>query len=388
MNSRTKYIYVTLQSAVFLALSANLSVAASLHPLESVNGVIWDVSADRILYEDPSKTLHILDRNTGANTVIPLAGASSPEYGYLSPSGAIFAASSNSGSVFSMVYQYQNQTLSVLENHLDSQFSLKVAGNYAIWNAYSNGSLLIERNLSTDTNLTVASNVGNWVNDVTATGVVDFWSYPGYDVHRYANGVTTSVAHDSSFWNVYVSTDGINSVYIKQDPCCANQKYQLMEATPSGEIALTPRSSFEPDQGRNFQIDNGWVAFTEADALGVQQVWLKSPNGELSQITHGQNNAQIDSLSSTGQLTYLLDGKLYVNGDSIGISGLHPDIVGGISVGSSHSFWEGNQLLISNGATLYSVSTVPEPPAISFFGYGFVLLALLLGKRFGTNMPS
>jgi hypothetical protein len=231
--------------------------AAILEPIEQVNGIIWDVEPDRILFRDDSEDepkLKIYYRISREEITIPSANGKEPVYGYLSLGGAVFVA----GHVLEAgVYEWQNDVLHFL-GYPNSAFSLRVSQGtkrYAIWNGGLENlfeGLLILRDLQNGTNTIVSTDaVGNWFNDVTNQGEVVYWigagwSGPGditydYNIFRYQNGVTTRLTDDQYFWNTYTLTDGFNVVYRKHDPCCGEQLYQItMYNNNLGEITLRP----------------------------------------------------------------------------------------------------------------------------------------------------
>ena len=97
-----------------------------------------------------------------------------PQYGFLTPKGAMFME--QSGNVLtSLIYDWRDGELINLGRPNSAQ-SLKVNGNYAIWNSYVGSPTydtpLILRDLVSGTNIEVHNDCGNINNDVAANGDV------------------------------------------------------------------------------------------------------------------------------------------------------------------------------------------------------------------------
>ncbi len=346
------------------------SLVAAFPVVESVNGSIWDVHPDRLLYLGTSGALTVLDRTTREETVIMDGQGQLPKYGFLTPKGVMLMEQSGS-SLTSLIYDWRDGQLINL-GQPNSTFSLKVNGNYAIWNSYAGGGVtpLILRDLITGTNVEVHSDCGNWYNDVTDDGTVVYWSSEGwptppldYNIFRYRDGVTTQLTNDTNLMNVYPVTDGINVVYKKLTANLSNRTYEITMYGTSGEVTLTSARSLEPYPPSDYQVDNGWVAFTDLDSEGHLQVWALSPLGEKIKITDGESSSRIDALGPNGELTFENGGRLYLAMlDSTAID---------IGSSSSKSFWQDEQWFLIDGGTL---SVVPEPATLLLLSLSAVML--------------
>jgi len=304
--------------------------------LLSVSGSIWDVQPDRVLYLDSStggSALKVLDRSSGGISVVMNGVGIVPVYGYLTPKGAIFVA--QSGSVLtSRVYDWRDGVLIDL-GFPNSAISLKVKGNYAIWNQQP---LLMMRNLVDGTDTTVTTQAGNWRDDVAANGDVVYWHDSTYQIYRYTNGVTSRLTDDALLRNVYPLTDGVNVIYLKQP-------YQLAIFTSSGESILTPVSSREPNPYTDYQVNDGWAAFTKPGTDGVLQIWLRAPNGGSTQLSFFGTSSSINALGLKGEVTWNSGSRLYLSKP-----GENP-----VDVGSSlgKSFYQGGQWYVTIGRSLF-----------------------------------
>jgi hypothetical protein len=325
-------------------------VESSAHLTETVSlgGPIWDVQPDRALYLDETAitpTLKIRDRSSGQDTIVASASSTTPLYGFLAPKGAIFAAQGPSYMV--NVYEWRDGALVDL-GELNSSLSLVVSGSYAIWN---DAMLLVRRDLMAGTTVTISAGAGNTDNDVAANGDVVYWSSqepPLYNIIRYRNGITTTLTSDSALWNTYPSTDGVNVVYRKHSPCCVSASYAIAMFGAGGETILAPSRSQEPIPDRDYQLNNGWIAFTKAGADGNIQVWTRSPAGVLRQVSFFGTSSSIDGLGPDGSVTFTNQQRLYLS---------QPNSTT-MEIGSAlgHSFWQDGHWLVIIGRSLFEIT--------------------------------
>ncbi len=331
----------------FIETSINLSEVAN------VGGRILDVESDRILFlEDNS--LKIRDRASGLDTVVMNDSAKFPSYGFLAPKGAIFSAGTMQGFT---LYDWRDGNL--INLGLDSSTSLKVKGKYAIW---SLGSSLILRDLDSGTNTQVSTIAGNINNDVSASGDVVYWgndSPTNFNVYRYRGGTNTKLTNDSSLWNTYPLTDGINVAYRKSTPCCGNQTYAIGLYGSAGEMTLsTPPSEVNP--GSDYQLNGGWVAFTRPSNIVSKQVWTRSPAGEETQISFFSTPSSIKALSPLGGVIFNNNsGRSYLK--EANTPNNEPMDVG---TDQDKYFWLDGQWFVTVGRSLFKVNTTPQIPTL------------------------
>lgn len=225
----------------------------------------------------------------------------SPTRSFLSPTGVIYTTKEVGGNVLtSRIYDWNNSNLRDL-GHPDSSYSLTVSGDYAIW---SEGQTLWLRQFSTETNTQVSTSAGNWYNSVASNGVVGYWggAYPDSSVVRYEAGVHETLVSDTAYSNSWVVTDGSGFVYRKVDRCCSDLQYSITFHDGISELALTNFRDQEPIPPRGYQINNGWIAFTDLGGLGQTHVWTRDPLGILLQRTVFGSNSYIEGLSSDGEV--------------------------------------------------------------------------------------
>ncbi len=313
-----------------------------LQAVATVPGEIWDVAADRLLFLESRSdrgVLKIHRRTDGQESVVMDEPGRYPRYGYLTPKGAIFLE--QSGDVLTaLIYESRSGVLTNL-GFPNSAQSLVARGNYAIWNS---GGTLILRDLVAGENMTVTSQAGNWKNDVALSGDVVYWG-DGYNIYRYRSGATTQLTRDTALWNVYPLTDGEAVVYRKQDPCCGQQRYGLYLHDGSAEIELAPLALRpEPATYLDYQIHQGWVAFTRLGTGGQLQVWIRSPGGSETQVTYYGDSSRISALAPNGELMFFHHRRyLHRSGE--------PPVEINSSLGDA--FWQGGQWWVTLGRTLF-----------------------------------
>ncbi|MBI2927072.1 MAG: hypothetical protein HYY24_15360 [Verrucomicrobia bacterium] len=327
-----------------------------LSEVASVPASIWDVQPDRILWLQSASDrgiLKIRQRASGQDTVAMNESGRWPRYGYLTPEGAIFVE--QRGDVLTaLVYERRSDVLVEL-GFPNSSGSLVANGNFAIW---SMGETLVLRDLATGANTTVSTSAGNTDNDVAANGDVVYWG-GGYNVYRYQGGKTTQLSTDGGLWNTYPLTDGKNVVYRKHDPCCGAQRFGLALHDGSSERMLTPLELRPLGPGSDYQVNNGWVAFTKLGTGGQLQVWTRSPTGAETQITFFGDSSRIEALAPNGEVLFR-HGRRFLSR-----SGVTP-----LDISSSlgRVFWQDGHWWVIIGRSLFQVQPDNRPVSLDQTG--------------------
>ncbi len=330
---------------IYVESSIRLSEAAS------VPASIWDVQPDRILWLQSTSDrgiLKIRQRATGQDTVAMNEPGRWPRYGYLTPEGAIFVE--QRGDVLTaLVYERRSDVLVEL-GFPNSSASLVANGNFAIW---SMGGTLILRDLATGANTTVSTSAGNWKNDVAANGDVVYWG-GDFDIYRYRDGKTAQLTADTALWNSYVLTDGINVIYRKHDPCCGAQRFGLALHDGSGETMLTPLElrPLEPGPGSDYQVNNGWVAFTRLGTGGQLQVGTRSPPGTETQIPFFGDSSRIEALAPNSEVMFRHGRRFLSRSGAMPID---------INSGLGRIFWQDGHWWVIIGRSLFQVQPDNRP---------------------------
>ena len=289
--------------------------SAKLTTVKDFPSLIIDFDGQQALIRETSDTGDRLAILTIASNLIktvdvPAALNISTTRSFLTPTGVMYTAKAVGGNVLTTkLYDWNNAQLTDL-GMPNSASSLTVAGDYAIW---SNGTTLWLRQLSTKTNTQVSTTAGNWYNAVGTNGVVSYWAgSPNYSIERYDAGVYTTLAADNDYRNIYVVSDGVRFVYLKED----DQGTAITYHDGTNESLLTGFFINRPSSGRNYQINNGWVAFTELGGIGQTHVWTRDVNGILLQHTNYGSDSYIDGLSADGELMLINSGKRYLSNNT------------------------------------------------------------------------
>ena len=301
--------------AAFLGASVPGAGAASWPQIDSVDGVVQDADASRILFREftgsesgsfASGPLAIKDRRTDAITQIAgLPGK--PVRGHLTPYGALVETEVSSPSFHIELYDWRPGSSAVDLGKVWSG-QVKVAGSFAAWKR--EGELSV-RDLTAGTTTKVSSFAKTW--DVADNGDVVFTDEEDPDavdsLWRYRGGTKQLLAGATEFTrNTDPRTDGINVVWKQITNCCAEPDTSLQGYGPSGAFPLVNTT---PAGG--YQVADGWIAFTRgAGSSGGSSVWMRDQLGNETSVA-GAGSFTIHSLGEGGQLLFRgSDGQLFI----------------------------------------------------------------------------
>ncbi len=328
-----------------------------LTELVSVDGAILDVTPDRILFLDRSNglALKIHSRVTGQDGSVPGISGKTPQYGFLTPSGAIYLAQGQDVTTAG-VYDWRGSGPPISLGLANATTSFAVRGNFAIWSGergdkYTGQVILFRRDLASGTNVEILDHgVGNTDNDVSESGDVVFWTSgdsSDYNIFRYRGGTITRLTNDTQLWNTYPITDGTNVVYRKHTRCCGAQTYATVMYGALGEVTLVPPQTHEPRPQVDYAAKNGWIAFTRPDLSGQLQVWERSPSGNNTQLSFFSSTSQIDALNPLGEVMFTHAMKRYLASPTL------PATQTNSALGMS--LWQDGQWLVAIGRSLFKV---------------------------------
>jgi hypothetical protein len=301
------------RSTVTRNLYVESSALLSVHAV--VGGPVWDLSGTRILHVDLSSAvpaLEILDRQTGSTQTLetgPDLVGTWGDYGFLTPSGALYVHGSVSNSVYPYAWLYEWRAGALTQiTGLDSAQSLRVAGNWAIYNL---GAELWRRDLGAGVSTLLTATAGNWANDVAANGDVVFWGQD-YNIYRWRNGSTQALSAYPSggLWNTYPLTDGMNAVFRRHSPCCGTQTYRIVVDDGTQQSYLTPATFAEPNPGGGYAVAGGYVAYAAEDLTKTLQIWRHGTGGE-QQLTFFGSSSRIDAILPDGTVLLTQQQKRY-----------------------------------------------------------------------------
>jgi hypothetical protein len=298
-----------------LLLATALPAAATADPttITTVPGTIEDASSTRVLFRTPDGHLVIRDVADPANPSdedVPLPfqrKLADPETARLIPGGALYVTLPAGPYASPHIHEWRAGVTTDL-GEINSERSIVVAGNYAIWNDW--GVLVRREFTSPATNVTIATDAGYNDNDVAEDGDVVYWNYPGYEVHRWRNGVTTTLSASGTDWSVYPRTDGTTTVFRRNPPCCGDPGASLLLSDGTTPPTLLPDSQnteqdssiYGPFPDRSYRLDAGWIAYTGAEG---RQVRTRAPGGALTDVAPVSTSViYLTGLSPAGQVMY------------------------------------------------------------------------------------
>ncbi|WP_437603874.1 hypothetical protein WMF28_20030 [Sorangium sp. So ce590] len=312
-------------------------------------GSILDFDATRFLFVDSYRRLGISDRNTQQvtwiETIPEWAGPLSATYGALTPSGSVHQ--SPTGYILSWVDGVRRQISSVNNApRLDA-----VNGDTVVWTAYGDDRAFAH-SLSTGTNRSLWHVPGSrspFQADVSASGDIFFGTYEGASIVGPGNALLGDHAGNLQ----RPIADGTNVVGRWWDGMTSSSYLY----TADGEEVFLGDSLTNTSAG--LLAHAGYAAFLKSDGK-VNQVWLRTPDGEQHPISDFPTSSQFDQaklrvghdgLSDTGEVLFLNDGKRY-----IGRPGGAPE---NISTSLGHARWVDGSWHVAIGNTLFQVSS-PE----------------------------
>lgn len=317
-----------------------------LSAVATVDGTILDAKDNRLLYKTSNSegdSAYIFDWVQNVTTNLSLPSGAHIQSAYLSNFGAMLVVSYDTF-LSTRVYDWNRNNLYDL-GYPNSDRSLQVSGDYAIWSDSLN---LIYRNLDTLSNSTLSTSAGNWLNSVASNGVVAWWDSDN-EIYVY-DGNTTQITNDPSLLNTYVLTDGHSTVYRKHTSCCTPPPtYAIVLFNGTTEVTLREANLLEPLPSVDYQIRNGWVLYTDISNQGQRNIWSYDPQGQKVQRTFFGYSSRVDALGDDGQVMIVSDNnKRYL---STGANSL-------VEVNSAlgKSYFINNQWYVAIGGYFFSVN--------------------------------
>jgi hypothetical protein len=327
---------------------------ARLAVVESLPGAILDVADSRLLYverDEAGDALFVFDLTAGTHEPIDMpAGREVRDKAFLVPGGAIFVTRPVGESLGSRVYLWRDGAFTDL-GETDSANSLEVGGRFAVW---SDGTTLYRGDTQSGEVVAVSTAAGNIGNAVTADGTVVYWNDEAQIV-RFRDGTAVVLTDDPSKDHVLPVADGDQIVYSRQDPACCGpepQRYEIVLIENGTSIVLRAPQEVIAQRQRDYQLADGWAAFTARGDLGVLQVFTRRPDGVVSRRTDLGEDSTIDRLAGNGEVMAVsaLNRRRYFS---------RPDVPAPIAVSSD----QGSSFLIEGrwhaaiGRVLLSIDT-------------------------------
>ncbi|WP_437538853.1 hypothetical protein WME79_22535 [Sorangium sp. So ce726] len=319
--------------------------------VERAPGAILDFDATRLLVLNDRGRIGIVERATRAVTWIETMPAGdaplSAVYGALMPSGAVYQTTNG------YVRSWINGVRSTVGRaaRLDA-----VNGDTAVWTSDSDD-WAHAHDSSTGDNTTLWFSWGSrspFQADITASGEIYFGTYEGASI--VGPGGALLGDHEGNLQRPI--TDGTNVVGRWWDGRTSSSYLY----TADGEEVFLGDSITGASAG--LLAHAGHAGFLKSNGA-VNQVWLRTPDGEQHQISDFATSSQFDQaklrvghdgLSDTGDVLFLNGGKRY-----IGRPGGAPEV---ISSDLGHGRWLDGSWHVTIGNTLAQVTSAAGSPAL------------------------
>lgn len=260
-----------------------------------------------------SLEVHDIASNTFTTVEVPPGVIVSSSY--LTPTGVIYQATPMNAEEpqTPRVYDWNKQ---ILHDLGASRSSLSVAGDYAMFRSDS----LWRRQFSTETTVAISTDYNYPYGFALAeNGVFAYFAVlpMGYDFD-----VSIIVKHDTGIETVlaktradlgdldHVLTDGSGFVYRKE----SSKSFAILFHDGVNETRLTVPPTGHPDPVTDYQINDGWVAFTDVGGAVVESehVWTRDPTGTIERRSFFSSDTYIDTLAADGELMVITSGRRYL----------------------------------------------------------------------------
>lgn len=334
---------------VGVARTVYVDASPGLTPVgTSGSGILVDANAGALLAVDgeqdgfPAGALRIVDRASGQSTVVHDAAPEPARDGALFPAGAIFLTGPPGS-----IRESRNGTSSVLATGL-SGFLFEVEGPFAIWASTDE---LTRRDLNSGTSVTVTP--GPTFGDVAPTGEV---AWAAEEIFLFEDGVNTQLTNDGDgeFRNTAPVTDGVNVVYQRRNfsPGSIAFAGSILLVSPGDDIVLASDTAYRDlEPHADYEVADGWIAFTRLDISNTKQIWRRSLAGEETQVSAFGEGSRIEAMG--------LDGEIVFTSEATGTERRYRASVGespeDVSSGLGEPVYIDGQLHVMMGATLLRV---------------------------------
>jgi hypothetical protein len=321
--------------------TVNVAASGTRTLVVTVPGEVLDVSVDRVLWVHPQPTgprlMKIRTPGTGADVVVK-ADSGVSVTGFLYSAGAIVAGDDG-------WFEYRNSTLTSLGPVLrpgGSRAEVSVEGEWAAW---STGTQVIRRNLTTGTNSLVASTGANLV-DVGADGDVVYGYTSG--LFLYSGGTTTPITTECSLGSVnQLQTDGVNVTYVTS--CTSFNSAALYLDNGNSDIMLAGHATLSGGLV-TYRLNNGWIAYS----TGLSPTRRRSPSGTIEQVSPETSATILEALGPDGTLIYRYptpSGRYYL----VTPGGARYDL--GPAISGARVLSRGNVFFLVAGGSVYLLGT-------------------------------
>lgn len=273
---------------------------ARLSVVSQVKGAIRDADEQRLLSVESeagkSDVLAIHDRVTGLTERIALPADRAALSAYLIPGGALVETELQALTFLTpRLFLWREAVLTDLGEVIRGS-SLTVSGRYATW--ISGNDLRLW-----DTDEASPSVISDeaYSTSVAADGTVAFGD-TSYQIVRFRDGQQTTLTDgDPRYENSAPLTDGDHVVFRQRDGEAAIVAIILVEG--DAPVVLNGRDeAFSPKSGTDYQVSNGWVAFTDRISKDLLDIYTRGPDGLVMRHTSPSALCQVDWLSGVERL--------------------------------------------------------------------------------------
>ena len=286
----------------------------------TLSGRILDIDAARALVYDETATpsvLRLIDRATNASEVIWSASITEPSIvsGGLIPGGALFTYT-RTGPPASL-----REWRGGVVTELGTITGLPAIGGR--WAAYeeftqttphSGDVVLVLRDVLTGTRAAIDDQPVHEGYDVSSTGRVVYSvdppppaGSPQPQIWMYDPGppaASTALTATDLFAHRYPMTDGVNVVFTRRASAPVAQAASIVLRLGDGTEVVLAEFPMLSIVAQPYRIAGGWVAFLKPVGNGFVELWLRSPDAILRQLSPARSSIQIQGLTETGEVIF------------------------------------------------------------------------------------
>jgi len=276
------------QSVTVYAWGVYVDSTSALVPLSLHKGNILDFNSKYILSGE-RESLWVYDRATSLvrGLAFPLPFWRSGD-AFLTPNGFVVEASESMYVYPSheRIYEWDGTALTLLGEFLSTQFlDFRAAGDFVIWGGGDPGpAVFVRKNVVTGDTVSFGfgADVGNIDNSLAPNGNYAFWTSSDSNIYLYDGGVRRITNNVAGQWCLYPVTDGTLIAFRKRLQADGLSSIVLYDG--SGETVLST-GLYDPRPAVSYSAAFGYVAFAKPSALGDINLWLRRPDGSMSQKT-------------------------------------------------------------------------------------------------------
>jgi hypothetical protein len=258
-----------------VTFTATAIAAGTRTLLAQVPGLVLDATSDRVLWLEGqvgTGLVKLRTLTTGTDSVVLSSSGPTNVTGYLFTGGALVLSGS------STLFEYRAGTLT----NLGGVFGIFSAEGE--WAAWSDGAQVIRRDLSTGTNLVLASGRG-FSEDAAPNGDVAFVTAGAWLYHA---GTLTAVSTTGPVSRI--ATDGVNVVYSGFDG-----SVKAFLDSGNADVLL-----FSSPNGGEYRLNGGWVAWSTPGS----PVQRRTPAGVVQQVSPESSGTRLEALGPDGSVIY------------------------------------------------------------------------------------